>query len=136
LAWGGETRKEIVPVLGQHVRWSEEEKDAIRRHYSRLSWHALQRMLPVRSTHAIKHIAKELGVVRPNVATFEDTAPCVVHPDVTNTMAAYGFPLEDARGAVEKYWADTEEVTRGKLVQRDQMGMKIGPQASAGAQSR
>jgi hypothetical protein len=91
-------------------------------------------MLPARSSHAIKHIAKELGVVRPNVAIFEDTVPCVVHPDVTNTMAAYGFPLEGAYGAVENVWADTEEVTRGKYTQQDQMGMNTGLVASAGIQ--
>jgi hypothetical protein len=131
---GGETRKEMVPVLGQHLRWSEEEKEAIRRYYPCLTWNALQRMLPARSSYAIKHIAKELGVVRPNAVILQDTVPCVVHPDVTNTMAAYGFPLDGARGAVEKTWADTEEVTRGQKVQRDQMGMNTGLATSAGIQ--
>jgi hypothetical protein len=128
---GGETRKEMVPVLGQRLRWSEEEKETIRRYYPRLSWNALQQMLPVRSSYAIKHIAKELRVVRPNVAIFEDTVPCVVHPDVTNTMAAYGFPLDGAHSVVKKTWAATGEVPQGKNVQRDQTGMYSGPMASA-----
>jgi hypothetical protein len=131
---GGETRKEMVPALGQRLRWSEEEKEAILRYYPRLSWNALQQMLPARSTYAIKHIAKELGVVRPNVAIFEDTVPCVVHPDVTNTMAAYGFPLDGAHSLVRKTWAATEEVTRGKNVQQGQTGMYSGPMASEGIQ--
>jgi hypothetical protein len=131
---GGQTRKEMVPMLGQHLRWSEEEKEAIRRYYPRLTWNALQQMLPARSTYAIKHIAKEVGVVRPTLANFEDTVPCVVHPDVTNTMAVYGFPLDGAGGAVEMTWASKEEVTRGKNIQRDQMGIYTGSRASAGIQ--
>jgi len=135
---GGETRKEMVPVLGQHLRWSKEEKEVIRRYYPHLSWDALQRMLPARSCYAIKHIAKELGVVRPNVGVFAGTVPCVVYPAVINTMVAYGFPLGGVHDAVRNARADAEEVTGGGSKQRDQMGMStaldVGLEARASIQ--
>ena len=51
---GAASRREIVRTLGQHVRWSPEEEEALRRYYDALTWSALLTMLPFRSRESIE----------------------------------------------------------------------------------
>jgi hypothetical protein len=95
---GSESRRELSSLWGRHLCWTDAEKDAVRRFYPCLTYVALQQMLPLRSWYAIKHCAKELGVVRPNRGEFSGEVPTAVLPEVPNTMAAYGFPLGHAGG--------------------------------------
>jgi hypothetical protein len=94
------SRREIVRTLGQHVRWSLEEEEALRRYYDMLTWSALLAMLPFRSRRSIETFARHRGIERRPGRSIERgaTPPLVVsRQPIENAMPAYGFPL----GAIE-----------------------------------
>jgi hypothetical protein len=98
---GGASRREIVRTLGQHVRWSLEEEEALRRYYDALTWSALLTMLPFRSRESIETFARHRGIERRrgrNIVRIA-TAPVIVsRPPIDNAMRAYGFPLQAVDG--------------------------------------
>jgi len=98
---GAASRREIVRTLGQHVRWSPEEEEALRRYYDALTWSALLTMLPFRSRESIETFARHRGIERRRGRTIAriTTAPVVVsRPPIDNAMRAYGFPLQVPNG--------------------------------------
>jgi len=93
---GSVSRREMVRTLGQHVRWSADEEEAIRRYYDVLTWSALLAMLPFRSRESIETFARHRGIVRRRGRGVErvSTPPLVVsRSPIENAMRAYGFPL-------------------------------------------
>lgn len=95
-AGGRESRAEFVMPRGKKLRWTDEEREALKRHYGRLTWSALQRMLPSRSVSGIRTYANELGLVRDERSAMCDEPPIIVPgPVIVNTLAAHGFPLPE-----------------------------------------
>ena len=96
---GAASRREIVRTLGQHVRWSTEEEEALRRYYDALTWPALLAMLPFRSRESIETFARHRGIERRrgrNSARIATPPVVVSRPPIDNAMRAYGFPLQAA----------------------------------------
>jgi hypothetical protein len=98
---GAASRREIVRTLGQHVRWSPEEEEALRRYYDALTWPALLAMLPFRSRESIETFARHRGIERRRGGSIAriSTPPVVVsRPPIDNAMRPYGFPLQAPDG--------------------------------------
>lgn len=94
---GDASRREITRTLGQHVRWSTEEEEVLRRHYDALTWPALLAMLPFRSRESIETFARHRGIERRRgrgIARISTPPVVVSRPPIDNAMRAYGFPLE------------------------------------------
>jgi len=121
LRWQGgtESRREIVRALGQHIRWSSEEVEALRRYYDALTWEALRAMLPGRSADGIETHAQHLGLVRRRGRVIRSAvAPCIVRrPEITNLMASYGFQL-----------AQAAEAEQNRIMVKPATGASSGPE--------
>jgi hypothetical protein len=88
------SRREIVTARGPHLRWTREEDALLRQWYAKLSWPALEQMLPGHSHKAIQQRAYEFRLARSRYADHEGVPPVVVPArEVANVMAEYGFPL-------------------------------------------
>jgi hypothetical protein len=91
---GAESRRQLVSRVGLLTAWSDDEEQALRAYFHRLTWDALQRMFPTRTRDAIKREASRLGLTRPRHG-LSDSEPCVLsRPQPVNVMEPYGFPFE------------------------------------------
>lgn len=94
-AGGGESRQEIISRKGKAVWWTDEEEAALAECFGLLTWDALRQMFPGRTVAAITQRASRMGLSRPADGGSLAVPPTVFPaPDVENTLAAYGFPLD------------------------------------------
>lgn len=94
-AGGGESRQEIISRKGKAVWWTDEEEAALAEYFGLLTWDALRQMFPGRTVAAITQRASRMGLSRPADGGSLAVPPAVFPaPDVENTLAAYGFPLD------------------------------------------
>jgi hypothetical protein len=104
ITWAGGlvSRRELVSERGRHLRWAAEEEELLRQHYARLSWPALEVMLPGHTHRAIQQHAADLGLSRSRTAAHEARPPVVVPArTVDNALVTYGFPLTSYRKGTE-----------------------------------
>ena len=96
LRWQGgvESRRQLVSRVGLLVAWSDEEEQALREHFHRLTWGALQRMFPSRTCDAIKREACRLDLTRPRHGLSEEEPVVLAQPEPVNIMESCGFPFE------------------------------------------
>lgn len=96
LQWqGGNVSRMVITRNGmRRVRWSEEEVEALKGHFYRLSNTGLLAMLSDRSLQGILSYAYDLGLVREQSETLQDIPPFTIKVSTElNDMAHWGFDI-------------------------------------------